>query len=80
MSRTHAYMREARKRKGIMEFMTCRGRKRGLASKPGVKQMGGPKETKTATLAKRSLSSKGTGQVLLEEMGRRDPPKDTTMW
>lgn len=67
-------MREARKRKGIMEFMTCRGRKRGLASKPGVKQMGEPKETKTATLAKRSLSSKGTGQVLLGGNGQERSP------
>lgn len=67
-------MREARKRKGIMEFMTCRGRKKGLASKPGVKQMGGPKETKTATLAKRSLSSKGTGQVLLGGNGQEGSP------
>lgn len=43
--------------------MLWRGKKRGMASKPGIKQMGKAKEIEVHTMARRSLHSKGMEQV-----------------
>lgn len=63
MSHTWGSTWEAGKGSGVLDCVVGRRRKRETAGQPGVKQMTGAKEIKAPTLARRSLPSKGLGQV-----------------